>query len=520
MRIAALAALALAFVPDAAADIDGLRARGPLLIDRRIEEAWKDAGVTPAGVVDDAGFLRRAHLDLLGSIPTGDEVLAFLKDARPDKRALKVDELLARPAFAENWAAVWENLLVGYNPRNQGDIGPGLFNWLRDEAFAKNLPFDQVARALVTAKGVSTENGSTAFLLALSRRGGGSIGIASKVSRVFLGTQIACAQCHDHPFDRYTQEDFHGVVAFFARVKNRKVDSKNSKDNRYELYDDAKGEASMGEGKAKKTVPPLFLDGTRPDAGKDRREEFARMMVRPENLQFARATVNRLWGHFFGRGFVDPVDDFSGRTKSSHPGLLDELSKEFVDSKFDLKALMRSITTSRPYQLSSRRPAAGAPHERFFAYAQVRPLSPEQLVSALRSAMGPGLNAPAGGDARKNAQSQDQLLSTFRRAFGDPENVGVPRFDGTINQALLLMNGQTLTQGIVGKGGRLAEILAKKDVPEDRLELLFATILGRLPMAKERLRLLEHVQAGGNKAAAYEDAAWVLLNSSEFLFNR
>jgi hypothetical protein len=217
---------------------------------------------------------------------------------------------------------------------------------------------------------------------------------------------------------------------------------------------------------------------------------------------------------------VDPVDDFSGRTKASHPELLDELAKEFAESRFDLKGLIRAIATSRAYQLSSRRPSVGAAHERFFAYAQVRPLTPEQLLSAIREALGLGAAPAQGANGRRNASAQDPVLAAFRRAFGDAENAGMPRFDGTIGQALLLMNGQPLGQGIVGKGGRVAEILAKRPSPEGRLDAIFATILGRLPSPKERARFLDHVQAGGNKPAAYEDAAWVLLNSSEFLFNR
>jgi hypothetical protein len=236
-------------------------------VDHHVAKGWDDAGLTPAAVSDDAEFLRRLSLDLLGTIPAADEALAFLQDARPDKRAAKIHELLARPEYAHHWAEVWENVLVGYDTQIRQQSKRALYAWLRDECFAKNMPYDQMAQALITAKGINQDYGPVNFILKHAGKGAGAISAASKVSKTFLGTQIQCAQCHDHPFDRYTQEDFYGMVAFFAQVGQKKVDSKDQKDQRVELYNNMKGEASFGEGKAKKTVKPCFLDGTRAARG-------------------------------------------------------------------------------------------------------------------------------------------------------------------------------------------------------------------------------------------------------------
>jgi hypothetical protein len=311
------------------------------------------------------------------------------------------------------------------------------------------------------------------------------------------------------------------MVAFFARVQSKKVGAKDSKDNRFELVDSPKGEAGYGEGKARKTAAPVFLDGTTPAPGKERREEFARLLTRQDNLQFARAAVNRYWGHFFGRGIVHPIDDFSGRTKPSHPELLDELAREFVKQKYDIQWLIRTIVGSRAYQLSSR-VAKGAPPEQYFAYAQTRALRPEQLLSALLRAISgeeppaPSADPKAGAKA---AQDKENLLSQFRRMFGDEESVDIAEFDGTIPQALLLMNGSAMNQRLTAKNNRLSAILQKAESPEQRLEQMFLTVLSRMPREREKAAYVPYLAAAGSKREPYEDVYWTLLNSSEFLFN-
>jgi hypothetical protein len=335
--------------------------------------------------------------------------------------------------------------------------------------------------------------------------------MASRASKLFMWTQIQCAQCHDHPFDRFTQEDFYGMVAFFVRTKAKKVDTtKDSKDTRYELYDDSKGEASYGEGKAKKNINPRFLDEIDPPKEMTRREAFVSLLLRPENPLFAKSVVNRYWARFFGRGIIEPVDDFSNRFKPSHPELLERQSKEFAAQGYDLAWLIRTITNSRTYQLSSRKPE-NASAERFFSYADTRPLTAEQLVACLTDALGLV-------DGQGVAKNRTDLLKQFRARFGDEESADRGIYQGTILQALMIMNGST--NGEIGRANNsLDKILKQFPEPEQRLERIFLKVLCRLPSPREQATYLPYVKAGGVKKEAYEDVYWVLLNSSEFLFN-
>lgn len=510
MRHVALALALLATITEPHAQERSLA--GSALIDHQISTAWVEAGIPNAGPADDAEFLRRLSLDLLGVLPPPDEILEFLKDARPGKRALKVDELLARPQYAHAWAELWETILIGYDEKSRTDSRKALYTWLRDEVFSKNLPYDQMVAELLATSGVNTEKGPVNFLIRQTRKdGGGGISMASKASKLFMSTQIQCAQCHDHPFDRFTQEDFYGMVAFFARTKSKKVDSKDKKDTRYELYDDSKGEASFGEGKARKTIAPRFLDEIAPPKDVPRRAAFVRLLTRPENPLFAKAVVNRYWARFFGRGIIEPVDDFSNRFKPSHPELLDTLSRQFVAQGYDLAWLIRAIANSRIYQLSSRKPE-NASSARTFSYADTRPLTAEQLYMSLTHALG----LVEGQGAAKN---RDGLLRQFRQRFGDEELADRGTFQGTIPQALMIMNG-SVPNGEIGRThNKLDRILKQGAAPEERLDRIFLTVLCRLPSAREQATYLPYVQAGGAKKEPYEDVYWVLLNSSEFLFN-
>ncbi|HZF00051.1 MAG TPA: DUF1549 and DUF1553 domain-containing protein [Planctomycetota bacterium] len=486
---------------------------GSALIDREISRTWTDAAVSSAPTSDDAEFLRRISLDITGTLPGPDEILAFLKDTAADKRAAKIDRLLAAPQYAHVWAELWENILVGYDQQSRNDSKKALYSWLRDEVFAKNLPYDRMVTALIASTGINTETGPVNFLIKLSRKDGmGGVTMASKASKLFLSTQIQCAQCHDHPFDRFTQEDFYGMVGFFARTKSKKVDtSKDNKDTRYELYDDTKGEAAFGEGKAKKNVAPRFLDEIAPDKDLPRREAFVKLLTRPENVLFAKSVVNRYWARFFGRGIIEPVDDFSNRFKPSHPELLNGLARDFIAHGYDLAWLIRSIANSRTYQLASRKPE-NAGSERLFSFAATRPLTPEQLTASLLSALGIV-------EGQGPAKNMTDLLRQFRQRFGDEETADRGLFAGTIPQALMLMNGSMPNGEISRANNALDKILKQTTIPEERLERIFLTVLCRRPSPREQSSYLPYVQAAGTKKEPYEDVTWVLLNSSEFLFN-
>jgi hypothetical protein len=512
MRQAILALAILASSTEAPAQDAPPTLTGSALIDQQIAKTWADARVANAGPSDDAEFLRRLSLDLLGLLPSPEETLEFVKDAAPGKRAAKVDQLLARPEYAHAWAEIWETILVGYDEKSRNDSKRALYTWLRDEVFAKNLPYDQMVTALISSSGINMENGPVNFLIRMTQKGGGGgVAMASKASRLFMSTQIQCAECHDHPFDRFTQEDFKGMVAFFVRTKSKKVDGNDNKDTRYELYDDAKGEATFGDGKARKTVSPRFLDEIDPPKEVPRREGFVRLLIRPENPLFAKAIVNRYWARFFGRGIIEPVDDFSNRFKPSHPELLEKLSKEFVAQGHDLAWLIRTIVNSKTYQLSSRKPE-NAPADRFFSYADTRALTPEQLYASLRTVL--GLQ-----DGQGIMKNPEQMLRQLRQRFGDEELADRGSFQGTIPQALMIMNSP-MPNGEIGRANnKLDKILKQFAAPEERLERIFLTVLCRQPSPRESATYLPYVKTGGGKKEPYEDVYWVLLNSSEFLFN-
>jgi hypothetical protein len=506
-------AAALAFLAVATAlPAQDVTLTGSALIDREISRTWADAGVGHAGPSDDAEFLRRVSLDITGVLPAADEVLAFLADTSPDKRVAKIDQLLAQPDYARAWADLWENILVGYDQQSRNDSKKALNTWLREEVFAKNLPYDQMVRALIASAGVNTECGPVNFLLKLVRKDGmGGVSMASKASKLFMSTQIQCAQCHDHPFDRFTQDDFYGMVAFFARTKSKKVDNTDGKDTRFELYDAPNGEASFGDGKAKKNVSPRFLDEIQPDKNLSRREAFANLLIRAENPLFAKSVVNRYWAHFFGRGIIEPVDDFSNRFKPSHPELLERLAQDFVAHGYDLVWLVKAIANSNAYQLSSRRPANAGP-ERLFTHAATRPLTPDQLATCLLRALGTQ-------EGQGPAKNMADLIRQFRQKFGDEEEPDRGVFAGTIPQALMIMNG-AMPNGEIGRANNtLDKILKQFTAPEDRLDRIFLSVLCRRPTPRERSAYLPYVASAGTKKEPYEDVVWVLLNSSEFMFN-
>ena len=491
----------------------------PGLIDRHIAAAWRSEKLKPAPPADDASFLRRVHLDILGVIPPLDLVERFLADRRDDKRARLVEELLANDRYAANWAAIWESLLIGYDYGVKNETADALLGWLRGEIFAKHVPLDEMFRRLVTAAGIPQKEGPAVFPWKFLRQGG-TAELSVRVARVFLGAQIQCAQCHDHPWDRWTQEDFQGVNAFFVRIRQRKVKPDDPKDREVLVFDALQGEAAMGEGRTRRTVPPRFLDGSGPEKEESRRAAFARLASRPDNLRFSRALVNRMWAHFFGRGLIHPVDEMNERNRPSHPELLDELSREFAAHGFDPRWLIRTICHSRAYQLSSRRPRGLDPAaERFYPYALTRSMSPDELFDSIVEATGSEGRLRAAAKGRPLDAVRRDILRQFRFTFGDDENTDVVDFQGTIPQALLMLNGELIQRGLADRDQRLDLILRTEQDADRRVELIFKSALGRPPSGRERPRFLGHVAAKMHDRSAYEDVFWTLLNSSEFIFS-
>jgi len=555
-------ALALAGLLVGAQEPDQRSANGGrALIDRLVKAKLQDLQLTPAGPADSSEFLRRVSLDITGTIPTLEQVEKFLKDPSPDKRAKLVDDLLASEKYAEHMATIWSNLLVG-NGEGQAQMARFATQKSMKELFAKNVPFDEFARKVITAEGLLPDgrgmakgmmdeddddmpegaNGLVALFVTTQRAAGRELpqALAGKFSRVFMGTQIQCAQCHDHPFDKWTQEDFYGMAAFFTQVdvrrnqmdKGAKGDKKDEKgekkpqaqqDYSFEVKDRPQGRRPKAQGglvipdSKKGPVKPSFLvTAAKPESGEELRAAFARLLTAPENHQFGRAIVNRTWGRMMGRGFVNPVDNFDQKNAPSHPELLNELADDFIQSGFDMKRLIREIALSDTYQRTSRSKKRDGEQEKYYAVAAVRALTPEQIMNSLMTA-----STVPGATQTFRPRELFGAFRDFRYAFGDDEAAEVVEFQGTIPAALLMMNSPAIQRATIaaakGAGGRLAFIVNAYKNPRDQVTAMVGATLSRAPTTAELNRFVPVVAKGATGA---EDVYWTLLNSSEFLFNK
>ncbi len=603
MRILTLGILAAAVVSVGfAQETTTVATSGSALIDQHLKARWDEAGLKPAARASDSEFMRRAYLDLVGVIPSLGEAEKFLADSSSDKRSRLVERLLKDPRYAEHQATIWSGILVGFDNDRQDQAARAEEKDDLVVAFVKNVAYDEFARGVITVDGavydyrqvarlpeaeqknLPKEVGLASYIARQERVAGRQdfpLAMAGKVTRVFMGVQIQCAQCHDHPFDKWTQEEFYGMASFFTGLQAQRQQyipeaARGDKDKAQRMriqYYDVKdsderktGEAMnprerlrdrMGGGARDLTIPnsksgPIkaaFLEtGKGAESGVGRRTSFAKYITEKSNTQFAKMAVNRYWGQFFGAGIVNPVDDFNGRNKPSHPELLEGLAKEFVANGHDIHWLIKSITGSEAYNLSSkstgkdRDPNA----EKLFALARVRALAPEQILrsaveatdfgsgSMARGGLAGRLrdmrDAPKKDDPKKDDMkagempdpARQRLIETltaqFRFNFGDDEGGEVADFSGTISSALLMMNHPMLMgMGTSSMAGGLKQVLSKYDSPEARIKAIFLTALSRNPSEKELGRWKAHVGRAGN--AGYEDCFWTLLNTSEFLFN-
>jgi hypothetical protein len=526
--------------PAPAAQATGLGTAG---LDPIIRALWREAGVTPTPPVDDGAFLRRVSLDLIGRVPTLAETKVFLGDPGPDRRARLVDRLLGSHEFAAHWGDLYADLLFGQErkaARLQKQYDPE--SWLV-QAFDENRGYDKIARELITASGDLRSNGAVGFITARARGGGGPEAVTGAAARIFLGLQIQCAQCHDHPYDkRWKQEDFYGLVAYFARTKpkNEKIEGdlrdadmmmageemdappapkkKNKAMKTFVLVDVKRGEARMHRPHSDEDelVSPRFLGrDVSPQGDETRRQALARAILASD--LFPKAMVSRTWAQLFGAGLVDPWDDLGGEGDARHPRALVELARDFAASGYDIKRLLRTIVLSTAYARSSVGSSAGVSA---FSQAGVRPLSPEQLFRSLVVSTG----AEEMGKHRRDAdRSEKRLLNAFREyqfVFGDDEMAEANRFDGSVPQSLLLMNGELTNGGSrADEGGVVAQVLAANADPAMRLDDLYLAAYARRPTAEERAPLLAYLRSQNNGRAAYEDVFFALLTSTEAITN-
>ncbi len=532
------ATVQLAFVPER----PGFVWRDPPTnndIDLHVFAKLKTLRMLPSELCSDSVFLRRAYLDTLGLLPTADEARRFLADARPDKRGRLINELLERPEFADFWALKWSDLL-----RNEEKVldkkGVALFHdWIR-RSLLEDRPLNEFARDLIAARGSSFSNPPANYYRALrdpQTR-------AEATAQVFLGVRLQCARCHNHPFERWTQDDYHSLAAFFSRVDYRVLEN-NRKDNldKHEfdgeqiIYQLREGEVIHP--RTKEVLKPHFLGAATPDftADADRLQALADWVARPDNPFFARAQVNRVWAHLLGRGIVDPIDDFRASNPPVNEPLLDALSTEFAKHRFSLKFLVRTIMNSRTYQLSAVPNETNRDDETNFSHAQLRSLQAEQLFDALaqvtevpakftgfpigtRAGQLPGV--ALGG--RERGKQRVGETEKFMTAFGKPVrslSCECERSDDTtLNQAFQLITGAMLNKMLSNPDNRLGRLMAKGQPTVEVLDELYFAALSRPPSARERARAVELIDRAKDRRGGLEDVLWGLVNAKEFLLRQ
>ena len=520
-----LASLAITLPPQAKADdARDLAAR----IDKHLETRCQSDGVTSAERSDDAEFLRRVSLHIGGMIPPVSEARRFLRDESPDKREKLVNGLLDGPQYLTNFSHFWRRVMM---PEGNTDLQaraqlPGFEAWLRQH-LAKNTHYDVLVKELLTVPLDTGRAMNSPF------DGAGNVSplpffqakqikpenLAAATSRMFLGLRIECAQCHDHPTDTWKRQQFWGYAAFFAGIE--RVDRNEEFVGRVkEVFD--RRELTIPDATVDQVVQATLLDGTSPQwrTRVSSRRELADWITSKKNPFFARATVNRLWGHFFGVGIVDPIDDFTATNRPSHPELLDELAADFAAHDFDLKYLIRGITASQTYQRSSRKTHDSQNEPQQFARMAVQGLTGEQLFDSIAVAVG---HLESFQQQQPFQLNQTGPRGEFLELFA-PDNNSPTERQTSILQALALMNGQfTASATSVDQSSTLTAVTEFPFMTSSgRIDALYLAALTRKPRSDELERLTGYVDSGGpskNQKQALADVFWALLNSSEFLFN-
>ncbi len=489
------------------------------VVDEKLKAKWQELGLVPSAVCGDEEFLRRIHLDAIGTLPSPADVKAFLADASADKRVKAIDKILDRPEFVDFWALKWGDLLRINRDAIQDKGMWSFHNWVR-ASLRDNKPLDQMAREVITAEGSTFTEGPANYY----RLSTGADNQAETTSMLFLGVRMQCAKCHHHPFEKWTQDDYYGLSAFFVRLGTKNSQEFGLFGRETVVFLRETGEATHPRRGG--VVRPHPLDGPVMDDPFDRRRKLAEWLTAKDNPFFARNFANRFWGYFMGRGLVEPVDDMRSTNPPSNPELLDALAAELVKGKYDLKRFMRTIMTSRAYQLSSRSAAgnrADAANLHFARYA-VKRLTAEQLADALDFATGTrekyqGLPLGTRAIELPDTRVRSFLLDVFgrppRQITCECERTAQPN----IAQALHLLNGDFLNRKIASPAGRVEALLrAKKPLPEI-VEELFLVTLSRPPRPEELAKAKEWVARAPSLREGAGDLLWALLNSREFQFN-
>ena len=444
-------------------------------IDPLVLTRLKHLNIAPSELADDAEYLRRIYLDVIGTLPTAAEARRFLADQRADKRARLVEELLERPEYADYWALQWADVLRVDRQALGHKRAYAFYRWIRD-SIARNKPFDQFAREVLTAEGPLEENGPAGFYKVAVKPGEK----ASSLAQIFLGVRIACAECHHHPFDRWSQTDYFGMQAFFTQLS---------------LKPSAHGEALTIAGdpetrhpRTGELIPPHALGVPMPAKAPpgDRRLVLAEWMAAPQNPWFARNLANRTWAHFFGRGLIDPVDDVRDTNPPSNPELLDALTKHVADTHFDLKQLIRTITASRTYQLASKPNATNTKDVSSFSRAYFRRIDSEVLLDMVSQTTGVAERFGGSPPGTRAIQLWDSKVSHyFLKLFGRPQRLSACEceriHEPSVAQVLHLLNAPEIQAKLAHERGLAAKLAQGKTDDGELVEELYLTFYSRLP---------------------------------------
>lgn len=489
------------------------------LIDEAIFRKLRTLNIEPSRLTTDTEFLRRVTEDVTGRLPTPDEIRTFVADTAADKRSRKIDELLDSAAYADWWTLTWSDLLqVRQYYDNEDKLTQPFYNWVH-QAISENMPFDRFASSVVAAIGSSHQHGPADYYHRLGNTGITTTTYMAQLTQVFMGVRIQCAQCHHHPYDKWSQDDYWGMASFFQRLQVRNQES-------VVLTESADLAQNPRTGKKLKPTP-LGAPAFEPVVEIDPRQQLADWLTGPDNPYFGRALANRLWSHFFGRGLVDPVDDMRVTNPASYPELLDGLAHEVSSHGYDLKHLMRVILNSRAYQLASATTPSNEADLVLCSHGLERRLNAEALMDAITDATGTIQRFSGAPYGMRATQLPDQLLSTdFLKMFGRPAR-DTPcecerKNENSVPIALHMMNGNTISEKLGDGKGRLARLLKSGQADDAILDELFLATLSRWPSGSERTaakNALAKVEKPDARREVYEDILWALMNSREFMFN-
>jgi hypothetical protein len=491
-------------------------------VDKHTFAKLKMLSIPPSELCTDQEFLRRVYLDLIGTLPSAAEATEFLNDKDANKRAKLIDTLLERPEYADFWTLKWSDVL---RSSRKGLTVKGIHvfqHWLREQ-ISTNRPFDETVRELLTSSGSTFVNPPASYY----RITRDPQNLAETTAQLFFGVRLQCAKCHNHPFERWTQDDYYSFAAFFAQVQ-RKPDrlepGANPQTPGGEIIYLTRG-GDVTQPRTKKVMPPKPLGGPVATVapGADRREALAQWLTQPGNTFFTRSVANRIWFHLFGKGIVDPVDDFRDSNPSANDELLDALAKDFAANKFDAKKLIRTILLSRTYQLSAQANDLNRDDNRYFSHAYTKLMSAEQLLDAICAVTDvPEKFAGLPAGTRAIQLPDGEINHPFLKTFGQParelacecEREG----DSNLAQALQLINGPTVNEKLRNAQNRIGKLIAAKKTDAEILDDLYLSTLSRKPTEEDVKISLAHLNKSTDKRKAWEDIHWALLNTKEFLF--